>query len=418
MRIERTRRLAVVLALLAAGGPACAAIGPWSLGAGISFGHDDNLFRGPTGEEVSDRYTALSLLGGFDQTIGRQHLQANAAVRDNRYEERADLDFRGYDVQLGWTGSTVGAVSWNLSYAANRRLASYGSAQSPELRVANVETSRQASAGVQLGLVAKWVASAAISHRAIEYSAPAYARDTFDLDALSVSLQWNPLGRLAVTAGPRVSRGRYPQARTLEDGSFEADGFDRHDLDLVARWSATGASTLNARLSLSRQRYDLLSDRDFEGATGQLGWQWQPTGKTRFNAVVARDTGSETSFFTLAFLGQSLRGTGDNSQLTTSISAGIDHELTGKVSLGLTAQFNRRRLASSSRLDGQGGPVGSDSRTGTERNGSVALGLRYAPTRNSSLGCDIGHGRRSAVAGLSSAYRVNTFLCSGQLFLR
>lgn len=419
MHIERCRAAALAGLLLMGSSAARAETSPWSLGASVAVTHDNNLFRVPADQAVGDRYTTLALQGALDQSISRQHLQLSAALRDNHYEQRSDLDYRGYGLQLGWNGATAGALSWTLGYAANRNLAAFGSSLTPAGEaVANIETSRQASAGLQLGLVSEWVASVSLNHRTLDYSAPAFAPDSFNQDSIGVGLQWRPLGPLSVTLGPRSTRGRYPQARTLADGTVLADGFDRQDLDLTVGWAASGASQLGARLSLSRQRYKLLSDRDFSGATGQLSWQWQASGLTSLVASLSRDTGSETSFFTVPSFGQVLRGTGDAGQLTTSLYLGANRLLTGKTSMDLSASYVERRLVSSSSVETGVGSVELGNLSGTERSGSLGLALHYAPSRSTQLSCELGHGRRAGVPGLSLSYRYTTLGCSGQLTLR
>lgn len=415
MRIERA---ALFAALAIAGGvPAAQADGDaFRFGAGLSAGSETNVFRAPPGQESSDHYVGASLSAQVDETFGRQRLQAGLTVRRSDYSRLDDLDNTGYGLSGDWSGSTAGDLSWKLSYATNRSLASYTSVIEPDRRVANVETSRQLIAAAQLGRVAQWVASVTASHRSIGYSAAAYAQDEYRLDSLGTSAQWRPLGPLSVTLGPRLTRGRFPQARLNADGSASADRFERQDIDLSTVWLVTGASTVTGRLSLTRQRYDLLSDRDFSGATGQFGWTWAATGKTRLNAELSRDTGSETSFFSVAVLGQQVRGSGDNSQLTTRLAARLDHDLTGKVSVNLGLQAAQRQLAASSRL-ATGGVV-LDDEAGRERSGTVSLGLRYAAARSVSLGCDLAHERRTSDTVLSSTYRGNSLSCYGQLTLR
>lgn len=415
MRIERAACACTALLLAAA---AQAQSSPWSLTAGVTFGHEDNLFRAPAGEEIGATWRSVSLAGSLDETLGRQRVQAEVSVRDNRYGDREDLDNTGYGLQLGWNGATAGNISWRLSAGTDRRLASYATVLTAQRRVANLETTRQAVASAQLGLAAQWVAGLTLSHRRLDYSAEAYATDRYELDSVALSATWQPLGPLSASIGPRFTRGRYPQARQAEDGSFQADGFDRHDLDLALNWAASGASTLSARLSVTRQRYTLLSDRDIDGATGLLSWRWQPTGKTNFSAALSRDTGSETSFFDTALLGEVLRGTGDNSTLTTALVLGAEYAASAKLRVALGARYLQRDLAASSRLDIDGEPLDLGSAAGEDRSGQLTLGLRYAPTRNSSIGCDWAHARRAADTTLSSSYRATSVSCSAQLSLR
>lgn len=415
MRIERLG-LAALVACLGAVPAARAEDDALHFGAGLSAGSESNVFRAPPGEEIRDHYVGASLSASIDETIGRQRLQSSVTLRHNDYSRRDDLDNTGYGLLADWSGATAGELSWKLSYTTNRSLASYASALEPERRVANVETSRQFIAAAQLGRLAQWVVSTTYSHRSIDYSAPAYAQDQYRLDSLGLSGQWRPLGPLSVTLGPRLTQGRFPQARLNADGSASEDRFDRYDLDLSSTWAVSGASTLTGRLSLTRQRYDLLSDRDFSGATGQLAWDWIATGKTRLSAQLSRDTGSETSFFTVALLGQQVRGTGDNSQLTTRLLTRLDHDMTGKISFNAAAQIAQRSLAVSSLLGGSG--VVLNDEAGRERSASLSIGVRYAATRSVTLGCDLTHQRRTSDTVLSTTYRAESISCTGRLVTR
>lgn len=385
---------------------------PFRLGAAIGYDSDDNLFRAPEGQEVSDRFTTLSVFGGVDQKIERQRLLAKLKASRVLYQDRNDLDHTAGDANLRWMGETVGAVSWDLAYVGRRGLTSYDTVVDPRQRVPNVETNQLLSAAVQLGLQAQWVAGLNLSRGRIDETAAEFASSEQRVDSAGVNVLWNPSGPLSVSVGPRFSHGRYPQARELAGGGFEADEYDRRDLDFGIKWVPDGASTLNARLSLTRQTFDVLGDRDFEGATGLLSWTWLATDKTTFKAVLTRDTGSATSFFTSDVLGESQRGTSDSSQYTNMVAARVDYEATAKITLGLAASYARRHLSSSSRLDGGAAFAGE---SGDERSARLALGVRWAPTRNSLISCDIGRDRRSTDTELSSPYRATTAGCAAQL---
>lgn len=382
---------------------------PYSAGGGLGLEHDDNLFRAPQGLELADRHTIAYVFGKVDQRYGRQRLQAHADLRDNRYRQRRELDNLGYSGKLGWEGSTAGAVSWGLSHETGRKLASYGTVQDPAFRGSNTETIDQTLAGVQLGLEAQWVARLALSHRSVDHTARAFELERVRLDSAGASLQWNPLGPLSASVGPRTTRGRVP---TASDGI--ARTFQRRDLDFGVHWVATGESDLNARLSLTRQRYDTPGQGDFSGATGQVDWQWKASGRTRLGVALSRETGSETVFFTATGATQALRAAGDSSQLSTALRSHVDHDLTGKVALGLELQYAHRKLAASS-LQADGSILQT---VGSDRNTLVRLGVRYAVTRSTLLACSVAHERRSSSTLLSSDYRANTANCNAQITLR
>lgn len=405
-------RAAGLICLCLAGRAVQAEPTPFRLGAELAYDWDDNVFRAPVGQEVDDRYTTLSVFGGFDETISRQRVQGKLNVSRIKFQQRDDLDHTGADALLRWTGETVGPVMWDLAYIGRRGLTNYATVVDPQQRVFNLETNQQASASVQLGMQAQWVAGLNLSHKWIDESSAAFASSELRVSSVGALALWNPLGPVSVSVGPRYSRGRYPQARDLGGGVFQADEFERGDLDFGVKWVPSGASTLNARLSLTRQTFEVLDDRDFEGATGLISWTWQATDKTRFQAVLTRDTGSETSFFMSDILGTSQRGTSDSSQYTSIVAARVDYEATAKIKVGLSGAYAKRHLSVSSRLDG--GPVFANE-SGDERSGRVALEVRWAPTRNSLIGCDVGYSRRGTDTELSSPYRATTAGCAARI---
>ena len=409
-RIAIAALYAVAGNVLAQGGPGTVEeASPYSFGGGLGLENDDNLFRAPRGQEQADHHTIAHVFGTVDQRYGRQRLQANAAVHDNRYADRRELNNLGYSGRLGWEGSTAGEVSWNLSHETGRKLASYGTVQDPAFRGSNTETIDQTLAGVQLGMDAQWVARLALSHRQVDHTARAFELERVRLDSAGASVQWNPLGPLSASVGPRTTRGRVPMA---SDGIERT--FQRRDLDFGLHWIATGESELRARLSLTRQRYDTPGQGEFSGATGQVDWQWAVTGRTRVGAALSRETGSETVFFAPTGAPQAPRGAGDSSQLTTALRSHVDHDLTGKISLGLDLQYAHRKLAASALL-ADGSMVQT---TGSDRSALIRLGVRYAATRSTVLACSVGHERRSSGTPLSSAYRANTAACNAQITLR
>ncbi|HZV92886.1 MAG TPA: hypothetical protein VFF72_06680, partial [Caldimonas sp.] len=72
---------------------------PWYLGASESLTRDSNVYRVPGGP--GDTYSSTSLLGGFDQHIGRQRVFGNANVGINRYDGQSRLNNTSYNVAGG-----------------------------------------------------------------------------------------------------------------------------------------------------------------------------------------------------------------------------------------------------------------------------------------------------------------------------
>ena len=414
--------LAACLGLIASTGARADEPNPYYIGAAQAFTRDSNVFRTCNASateagcpkdallqnlpEVSDTVSTTSLLAGFDQPISRQRLYANGTFRHNRYSNRSELNNNGYTFNGGLDWATIANLSGTLAAALNRNLAQYGTPDAPALNTLNIETSRQASATAALGVVTKLTFEAGLTHRSVDYSNAAWAYRESRQDAGNLGIKYKPSDLLALGAGLRETRGEF-------NPSGAPDEFKRHDIDLTGSWVASGASTLDGRLSFSRTRFDTFTARNFSGGTGSIQWRWKPTGKLNFNTSLTRDTGSETSF--TSFLNGALTQAGDTSRLTTLLRVQGDYEMTAKIKLTAVASDAHRSLVNTQ----TGLLSGSDS--GTDDTKQASLGLRYAPTRNILLGCDASRESRSvspSTLTLSYPYKANVFGCSGQITLQ
>ena len=198
------------LALGSAAPAARAEESPYSAGAALALLRDDNLFRSSEATAAADQRSSATLFGEIDQRTGRHQLQGQAAITENRYRTFNELDHLSWRTRLAWSGGTVGEVTWLLSHDAARQLASYGTVAAPGFRDANIQTTQQTQANLQLGMDAQWVATGSLSHRRVEHSAQAFERERVQLSAAGLGVQWSPQGPLSASIGPRLTRGRVP----------------------------------------------------------------------------------------------------------------------------------------------------------------------------------------------------------------
>lgn len=408
---------AAATALLCTG--AWAQSSPWYVGAALGWSHDSNIYRlpdsgtaasAPAGTSTADRITTASLLGGLDQTIGRQRLYGSASLRDNRFANNRALNNTGYGLKLGLDWETVNHLSGNFNVRANRELAFITPDSGvPTLTHGNIARSSQVDGTVRLGLVSRWQLESSFGHRVLGYSATEYRSRENNEDWATLGLRWRPSGALGLGVAWRQGLGRIPKYLTLASGDFQADRFRTGNLDLTADWIASGASTVNARLSSGKLTHSVATQRDYHGLTGELRWLWRPTGKLLVSTTLARETGQEigvgTSFF--------VTGT-DLSRTVNGLRLRADQELSAKLSLSAGLSRSRRALVDveSTILGVPFTVAGADNTT------AASLGLRWTPTRSTQLSCDYSHERRSADGVLSQSYGVNVFGCSGQLTLQ
>src|SRR5204863_3882657 len=122
---------------------------PWYIGVSQGFTHDSNVYRTPDGP--GDNYSTTSLLGGFDQPIGRQRLHASARVGYNRYQDQRALDNTGYSVDAGWDWATIEKLSGSLSANATQSLAQFNGNATQPTTDRNVLKAAQSNASARLG---------------------------------------------------------------------------------------------------------------------------------------------------------------------------------------------------------------------------------------------------------------------------
>ncbi len=407
--------LAALTALLA--GSAMAETSPWYVGASISLRQEDNLLRladgqtAPAGFSKSDRITSTSLLAGLDQPIGRQRLTGNAVLRDNRHADNGLYDNQGYSATLGLDWSTVQRLSGTLVASASRNLSSFNLQEIGLLPQKNLESVQTLDAVARLGLVTRYSVELAAGTRRVKNSldSPAVQARDYSQDMASLGLRWRPSGASSFGLALRGTQGRYPRFR-LGSAGYEADRFDRRDIDFSATLQPTGASSLDARLSWGRTAYDLATQRSFSGVTGSLGWVWVPTGKIRLDTRLLRDTGQESYAVTTIF---GTPGANDYSRIGTTLRMRADYELTAKVSFNLILSWADRELVRT-----QPGFLGSRPASGRERYTTMALGVRWVPHRSTTLGCDIGNERRDGSGELGSDLQARQFGCFAQFLLQ
>ena len=413
-----SRRLAAALTTLAAGA-AMAQSSPYYLGVAQSLGYESNLYRVgddqtlPAGYSKSDTVSGTSLVGGVDQTIGRQRVYGSANVRANRYANNKALDNESYGLNLALDWATVGRLSGTLSAAADQNLAQFNNraAGGVETRK-NVVRTNQVDARVRLGVVTKYTLEASLGHRNRSYSAPEYNSSEYRQTSGSLGLRYRPSGALSLGVALRITEATYPKFNQTAPGVFESDRLKRQDIDFTATWLPSAVSQFNLRLSPTHTSYDRDTGSDFSGVTGSATWGWQPTGKLRLTTGLSRDTGQSSDAVNLGFFGS---GVTDYSRTTSALSLKADYELSAKIALNAGISYAHRALANTSSLAGN--PVGTV--TGSDNTTVLSLGARWLPTRSIQVGCNVSaENRSSSNTNLSVGLSGNAFSCYGQFVLQ
>lgn len=377
--------LAMVVALLSTGA-AHAESNPYYIGASTSVGYDSNVFRLP--HAIGDTTYNYGIVGGIDQTIGRQRVYASGAVRDTRFVDLTQLNYINYNALAGIDWQTLYNLSGTLSYSTAQSLYNYGGTSTIQSKAKNLETRDEVIFKGRWGATSPLSLDASYTYRKLSYSDAAYRGNALNQDGWSLGLNYKPSDLLTLGTAVRYTQGKYQLSQD----------FDRYDIDLTGIWVPTGLSTVTARLSFGdRKSRNSTSALDFRGTTGQLSWTYQPTGKLRFTTSFSRDSGAESGFFN--------SNIGDTSRLTNAANLNALYDLTAKIQVNAGLAIANRSLKNGS-LDGND----------TLRTASI--GISYALLRNAKLDCNFRRDTRSASGRGSYDFRDSSVLCSAQVLLK
>jgi hypothetical protein len=377
---------------------------PYYVGASQEFVRDSNFFR-VAPDQVATRQTvsSTSLLAGLDQPIGRHRLFADAALRSVRHDGNGQLDYTGNSLLAGADWSAIDVLSGRLTYGTERKLARYGvdyGFVDPNTRV--LQTSKELVFKAQYGQASVLAVEGGYTRQEIDFSVQ--SSNQFEQDTFMAGVKLWPSGPLTLGLAARRTDGSYPFA-SLGGGVVGADDYERNDIDLSGVWAATGASTLSARLSYTKEDHAALPARNVSGTTGAVAWKYQPTGKLKLGLDWIRDTGATSSFNAGAAGG--VTPIVNSSPLATTWQLQAEYEVLAKVQLQALAREYKRHL------------INTAGETGGDKLVETVLGVNWAPLRSVQVGCSVGREKRDADAsGLSTSYSATVTRCLAQLRLQ
>jgi hypothetical protein len=378
---------------------------PYLLGVIQTFTAEDNLFRAPegSGQVVSDRISSTGVRLGVNQPVGRQFFSADLAANVNRYRTNKQLNNTDYRaaVRLDW--QTVERVSGQISASQTQSLYR-------EQAGSVIDTERNQLRTTALGFQARVGLTTRLSFEVgaagsrNDYTGSDVDNQDLRQHAFNAGVRYGPSAAVNTRLNFRRTDGTYPR--------FGAgpDDFTRDDIDLITTLQATGASHLDTRLSATRERHTVQSQRDVNGWTGALGWRWQPTGKLSTALNLVRDSSVGQTGFDSSLINASSSDT----SLAQTASLAVTWAATAKIRVIPKASYVHRKLDS-----------GFDSTAGTsleatDHTTNVGLGLRWTPINALDLGCDVAREQRKVkgTAGLSLPYTASVVSCSAQFALR
>ncbi len=343
---------------------------------------DSNLFR------LSDAADTQATLGSTQKSDTRYRLgagiRANLAasrqrvilegrVDDDNFERFAFLNHTGYKASATWKWLAGPNGRGDLGYSRRRFLASLAELQAP---LRDIITEDRAFGAATYLLTPRWRLRGGMEWLKFHHSEP--IRASLDSRTVSTTLGVDYLTPAGGTAGTQVkySNGEFPQ-RQFVAGSLVDNRYDEVEASAVVSGYPGGKSHFDMRIGYTSRRHGQLSQRDFDGMTGRLDFDWTPTAKILLNAAVWREI-------------RSIEDVSASYVLSQGFSLGPRWAPTSKLVFQARWVYEKRDFEGDPGFILAGGPARED----RFRGGSLAVG--YTPWRNAELALAYERGDRNS----------------------
>ena len=260
---------------------------------------DDNVFR------ISNQVDPLTTIGfasrgdtyrtttaglSLDVPVSLQRFQATLTYNSYRYDRFHELNYDGYDVRGSWLWQVGSSLSGELGVSEDYSLASF----SQTLGVApdRLHVREEFAKGSWL-VTPDWKLYAAGDDLAQSNSDTTGQFNNVTVDSVEASL--SRAGGTGNWFGldTRYESGHFPVAEPIAVGAAPAvlinNGYSQYGFGAVVDFGSDTPSHVVARADQVRRRYDQVTSRDFNRATGRLEYTWTPDVKVSVSAIAERD---------------------------------------------------------------------------------------------------------------------------------
>lgn len=319
------------------------------------------------------RYTQLS--ASYSRTISLQKLGVSANVKDARYQELTDLDYRSYNESAWWNWTLTDRFTGRLAYTKDRTPASLKYETSREL---DLITRDSPEAMVAWALMPDWY----IDARYVPASNAHTLEQKKYLDNDSTEYRYR-LGLKHPTGYGggvllRDNELEYKDPAAKPAGSSIDSGYRDREMSFYANWAPGGRTRFDGKVGYQSREHNNNVERDYKGGIGNLNASYSLTGDTDLNASLARTIGGEEEDANGSYA------------VHRAATAGITHRITPLISSYINwrseiIEFQNNLINSVIQIDNR-----------VDREHIVAVGMSYKPHQLVDIGLNWQQDRRTS----------------------
>lgn len=263
----------------------------FGLSAGVGTTRDDNLFRAPSGQEVSDEIDTTTVGFKIDKSYSLQRFRVDASATDYRYRDNDYLNYTGHNVNAVWNWKFTPALYGNLSTSRVRTLNSFVDyvAASPELR-RNIRTTSISRFDVEWEALGPLHLISSVSHYDQRNSQQFVEESGYTARAAELGVKYVTAKKSSLALVRRTTNGDY--SRDANPAALLDSGFDQTENEARFEWWPTVKTSLSGRVAYLDRTHDNFSERNYSGYVGALNLNWGITEKLALIASASRDINS------------------------------------------------------------------------------------------------------------------------------
>lgn len=334
---------------------------PLSLTVSETLSRDSNLYRVAPGQyAVADTVSSTGLKMGLDKSYGRQRYLFTAGTALNRYFDSTKLNNTSYNINLGLQSEFADKGLLQLNGNASQNLARFDIANTNSITSAkNTQNTSQFNGQVSYGGYGSLNPYVSLNHfqQGFTYTSSSY--QAMNQNTYGLGTYYNPVSQLSLGLGARLTKGDINY--DIGGGNTLTDNVKRRDIDLTANWTATGLSTLYARISATHSQDDFIDpvgggiqNATSKGLTGELKWAYKPQGRFDYSLDFSRDKGNVGRGYlsvydytdpitkTSGSFSQIQRN--ENNRLANNLYARVNYDLTYKIKLFSEFSYTKYHL--------------------------------------------------------------------------
>ncbi|MDB5906145.1 MAG: exopolysaccharide biosynthesis protein EpsL [Massilia sp.] len=256
---------------------------------GLGYGHDDNLLRVPDGVPALDNQRGDSWYQAdagllFDNTYGRQHVNAQVRLSKVSFDHFRQLDYDGRDLQAKWDWQTGNHLQGVLGASYKQTLAPYTDFLSDQR---NLRQQRRVFGDGSWRFHPSYRVRAAAASEKFSYELALQSVNDRTEDSYEAGLDYLPKSGSEIGLVLRKIKGKYPNRRPFGQQLLN-DDYDQDEVKARVLWIASGTTTVQALAGWARRRQPALGD-DTSGVNGRISAEYKPNGKFSYTAALWRD---------------------------------------------------------------------------------------------------------------------------------